>query len=236
MRSLVIVAALCAPATAEPAKPETVAKTTVKGIGPVALELTRSPEHLAYAVRIAKTWTSEPVEIAKELAPRATLSAVTIDGRPAAVAVIELHYNHDGERWSETVALACGVDVLGSTRCVKRNWAASGKSCTVQVKPDGVVVPTCGARETLSIDAGAIDAAMDEALRDYDRGDYATARAKAEAVLAKQPDNVRMLRLAVSVACIDGSADTAKTLAKRLPPPDRKQMAVRCSRYGVTLE
>ncbi len=53
-------------------------------------------------------------------------------------------------------------------------------------------------------------------------------------VLAKEPANVRMLRIVVSSSCIEGSAADAQKHYLSLPVSDREQMKVRCERYGVT--
>ena len=75
---------------------------------------------------------------------------------------------------------------------------------------------------------------MSEVNRTYDRGDIAGARALALQVLADAPDNVRMLRVLVSSACILGDAAQAKTHWARLTmASDREQMARRCERFGV---
>ena len=75
--------------------------------------------------------------------------------------------------------------------------------------------------------------AMTEANKMYDRGDYEGARALAFKLLASQPDSVRMLRVVVSSSCIMGDADVAQQYWAKLPPADKAQMALRCSRYQV---
>jgi hypothetical protein len=75
---------------------------------------------------------------------------------------------------------------------------------------------------------------MDEANKAYDRGDFDEARTIAGRVLAGQPGNVRMLRVVVSSACIDGDAATAQNHFARLPPADQAQMRTRCARYGIS--
>src|SRR5262249_13063661 len=79
-----------------------------------------------------------------------------------------------------------------------------------------------------------LDATMAEANRAYDRGDLDDAKTLASRLLARQPTNVRMLRILVSASCIDG--DTAAALASfvKLPAADQAQMRVRCARYGVS--
>jgi len=78
-----------------------------------------------------------------------------------------------------------------------------------------------------------LDAAMDEANKAYDHGDYEEAKALAGRVLAQQPANVRMLRVVVSAACIEGDSVVAQAHYVRLPVHDQEQMRVRCARYGV---
>jgi hypothetical protein len=78
-----------------------------------------------------------------------------------------------------------------------------------------------------------LDAAMAEANRSYDRGDLDEAKTLALRLLARQPGNVRMLRIVVSASCIDGDATTAVASFGKLPAQDQAQMRVRCARYGV---
>ena len=79
-----------------------------------------------------------------------------------------------------------------------------------------------------------LDAAMAEANRAYDRGDFDEAKAAAGRLLASDPNNVRMLRIMVSASCLDGDAAVAQTHYARLPPGDQEQMKQRCARYGIT--
>lgn len=82
--------------------------------------------------------------------------------------------------------------------------------------------------------AGArLEAAMAEANKAYDRGDYDDAKALAQRMLARDPNNVRMLRIVVSASCIDGDAAAALASYAKLPPGDQAQMRTRCARYGV---
>jgi len=80
-----------------------------------------------------------------------------------------------------------------------------------------------------------LDAIMDQANKAYDRQDFDEAKAIAGKVLAKLPNNVRMLRIMVSSSCIDGDVAIAQKYFPTLPKFDREQMKVRCDRYGVTL-
>jgi hypothetical protein len=79
-----------------------------------------------------------------------------------------------------------------------------------------------------------MDAVMAEANKAYDHGDFDEAKGIALKVLAKEPNNTRMLRIAVSAACIDGDSAEAQKHYAVLPPGDREQMKVRCARYGVS--
>lgn len=78
-----------------------------------------------------------------------------------------------------------------------------------------------------------LDAVMAEANKAYDRGEYDDAKQIATRVLAQQPDNVRMLRILVSAACIDGDSAAAEASFVKLPPADQAQMRTRCLRYGI---
>lgn len=79
-----------------------------------------------------------------------------------------------------------------------------------------------------------MDAVMAEANKAYDKGDFDEAKGIALKVIAKEPTNVRMLRIVVSSACIDGDSAEAQKHYQVLPAGDREQMKVRCARYGVT--
>lgn len=81
-----------------------------------------------------------------------------------------------------------------------------------------------------------LDAVMDEANKAYDHGDFDEAKTVAQKVLAKQPTNIRMLRIMVSASCIDGDTGIAQANFAKLPPADQEQMRVRCARYGVTFD
>jgi len=75
-----------------------------------------------------------------------------------------------------------------------------------------------------------------EANKAYDRQDFDEARAIATKVLAKDPTNIRMLRIMVSSHCIEGDSVAAQTYYDKLPDFDRQQMAKRCSTYGVSFQ
>jgi len=79
-----------------------------------------------------------------------------------------------------------------------------------------------------------LDSVMAEANKAYDHGEFDEAKGIALKVLAKDPNNVRMLRIAVSAACIDGDSAEAQKHYAVLPGPDREAMKIRCGRYGVT--
>ena len=59
---------------------------------------------------------------------------------------------------------------------------------------------------------------MSEANKAYDRGDFDDARTIAMQVLAIDPTNVRMLRIMVSAACIDGDPATPRSTTCCCPP------------------
>jgi hypothetical protein len=81
-----------------------------------------------------------------------------------------------------------------------------------------------------------LDTLMELANKAYDTQDFDQAVAIAGKVLAKEPDNVRMLRIMVSSNCIQGDSGVAQTHYERLPKFDREQMKTRCDRYGVTFK
>jgi thioredoxin-like negative regulator of GroEL len=81
-----------------------------------------------------------------------------------------------------------------------------------------------------------VDAYMVEANKAYDRGDFDDASAMAAKVLARDPSNVKMLRVMVSAACINGDNAAAQKYYAPLPEGDRSQMRTRCERYGVTFD
>jgi hypothetical protein len=95
--------------------------------------------------------------------------------------------------------------------------------------PGGVPAP----EPEIATSGPKLDAAMDEANKAYDRGDFEDAKALAGRLLARLPTNVRMLRIMVSASCIDGDSAVAQLHFAKLPPADQEQMRVRCARYGV---
>jgi hypothetical protein len=77
---------------------------------------------------------------------------------------------------------------------------------------------------------------MEQANKAYDTQDFDNATALAGKVLAKEPSNVRMLRVMVSANCILGDSVVAQQHYERLPKFDREQMRTRCDRYGVVFK
>jgi len=103
-----------------------------------------------------------------------------------------------------------------------------------QAAPRGPTTPTLVVSDEPPPVGAKLDAAMAEANRAYDRGDFDEAKAAASRLLASDPNNVRMLRVMVSASCVDGDAAAAQTHYARLPPGDQEQMKTRCARYGIT--
>jgi hypothetical protein len=95
-----------------------------------------------------------------------------------------------------------------------------------------ITAPPAAADDALT--GPKLDAAMDEANRAYDRGDFDDAKTIAARLLAVRPTNVRMLRILVSASCIEGDSATALTSYLKLPAPDQAQMQIRCARFGVS--
>ncbi len=76
---------------------------------------------------------------------------------------------------------------------------------------------------------------MDRANKHYDRGDYEAAQQGALGLLKENPNNIRMLRIVVSTACVMGDGDQARKYAQKLPKRDKAQLASRCKRYQIDL-
>jgi type IV secretory pathway VirB10-like protein len=110
--------------------------------------------------------------------------------------------------------------------------AAPRPAPRAEVAPPPPRDPPPVAQESLT--SSKLEAAMDDANKAYDRGDYEDARQVAGRVLAQDPSNVRMLRVMVSASCIDGDGSVALSYYARLPPVDQEQMRTRCARYGVS--
>ena len=80
------------------------------------------------------------------------------------------------------------------------------------------------------------DAILAEVNKSYDRGEYEDAKQGAIKVLAKDPTNVRMLRVAVSSACMNAEPQDAQLYYDKLTDKrDREQMKTRCDRFQITL-
>lgn len=97
--------------------------------------------------------------------------------------------------------------------------------------------PTAREAATPNLEGDAqleISSARDEANRLYDKMDFEGALEKARSVLEKAPGDIRMLRIAVSAACLLGDSDKAKRYWLELPPHDQEQMTRRCQRFGIT--
>jgi len=81
-----------------------------------------------------------------------------------------------------------------------------------------------------------LDLAMDEANKLYDGNDYEAATKQAQRVLAKHPENVRMMRIVVSSGCLMGDLDTANKYQAMLPARDQADMIRRCGAANVHLD
>jgi len=84
-------------------------------------------------------------------------------------------------------------------------------------------------------EAGPLQGVIGEAIRLYDGGEYESARTQAIQALEQDPANQRMLRIVTSTSCILGDVDQARAHYERLTLVGQRQMARRCSRYGVEL-
>lgn len=115
----------------------------------------------------------------------------------------------------------------------RREWRRPSRSPSPQRAPRRVPEPAAEVEEAAPEVALSLEDRMDEANALYDRADYIGAKEAALVILEEQPDNVRMLRIAVSVACMMGSVDEAHDYYGRLPERDQRQMARRCKKYGV---
>ncbi|MCX5744580.1 MAG: hypothetical protein NT062_18980 [Proteobacteria bacterium] len=80
------------------------------------------------------------------------------------------------------------------------------------------------------------DQLMPEANKALDRRELDAAVEIAGKVLKDDPNNVWMLRVMVSAACLQGDAAVAQKHYLLLAGTDREEMATRCSRYGMTLD
>jgi len=93
--------------------------------------------------------------------------------------------------------------------------------------------PEASAEEAAPDSPATIAEKMTEANRLYDRGDYEAAAQMAKEVLKAQPQNVKVLRIAASTACILGDSNEARVYYDQLPERDQQQIARRCRRYGI---
>jgi hypothetical protein len=81
-----------------------------------------------------------------------------------------------------------------------------------------------------------LDAAMDEANKFYDGNDYEAATKQALRVLAKHPENVRMMRIVVASGCYMGDVDQANKYMAMLPARDQGDMLRKCTAANVHLD
>jgi hypothetical protein len=94
--------------------------------------------------------------------------------------------------------------------------------------------------ETARVPTDAHEADVEDivsrALQAYDRGDLEAARAAGLEVLAREPRDLRILRLLVDIACIEGEQTEAQAHFSALPDRDRVDLVPKCQRYGITLD
>ena len=124
--------------------------------------------------------------------------------------------------------------------------ASSGSSKPVSVHntepppqvPPPQVPPSTGDDDDLLLQQAnpKLEAVMDQANKAYDRQDFEEAKVIAAKVLAKQPTNIRMMRIMVSASCIDGDTPQAQKYYEQLPKADREQMKARCDKYGFSFK
>jgi len=110
-----------------------------------------------------------------------------------------------------------------------------------EVRPEPAVLPQTNDTPALTNDVPdkadpKFQMILAEANKAYDRQDFDEARAIATKVLAKDPTNVRMLRIMVSSHCIEGDSVAAQTYYDKLPEFDKQQMSKRCATYGVSFQ
>lgn len=76
-----------------------------------------------------------------------------------------------------------------------------------------------------------------EASRLYDQREYDEAIKLSQAILASEPDNVRVMRVLISSACASGDVGLANTYyAKLTRVKDKRDMKKRCERFGAVIE
>jgi hypothetical protein len=95
------------------------------------------------------------------------------------------------------------------------------------------VAPSAPSEPAPQADA-KVEELMSEANKAYDRSDFDDAKLIAGRVLAKDPTNVRMLRIMVSASCQEGDQAVAQAHYARLPVADQAQMRTRCARFGMS--
>jgi hypothetical protein len=154
---------------------------------------------------------------------RATPSAIANTASPQPTHVVAADEHHDAPQTTPS-APDHGPAHLGTTATTTTSAA-----------------PTLAGSDSDEVDLSGLDrpnvkleAYMDQANKAYDKSDWEEAKMIAGKVLAKQPTNVRMLRIMVSASCIDGDSITAQKYYGQLPKFDRDQMKSRCDRYGVS--
>ena len=76
---------------------------------------------------------------------------------------------------------------------------------------------------------------MDQANTLYNRSEYEQAFEVALKVLEDDPENIRMLRVAVSSSCAMGETATATQYIDKLPERHRESMRRRCKKFGTEL-
>ncbi|HTL38578.1 MAG TPA: hypothetical protein VL326_35855 [Kofleriaceae bacterium] len=111
---------------------------------------------------------------------------------------------------------------------------------TATVTPSPTPLPETGPVREQPPDETKVNLKMDNMMelanKAYDRQDFDEATAIAGKILAKDPTNIRMMRIMVSSNCIQGDSAIAQQYYEKLPAFDREQMRQRCDRYGVTFK
>ncbi len=76
-----------------------------------------------------------------------------------------------------------------------------------------------------------------EASKLYDQREYDEAIKLSQAILAGEPDNVRVIRVLISSACASGDPALANTYyAKLTRVKDKRDMKKRCERFGTVID
>lgn len=132
-------------------------------------------------------------------------------------------------------ASARSATLDGLSRSIQKRAEPQHDAPALKTEPPPQGVSTLAPVAERDVDV-RLDSVMSEANKAYDAKDFEEAKALANRVLATRPGNTRMLRILVSVACIDGDVAEAQRRVLELPASDRAAMRTRCSRdYGVTL-